>query len=875
MREQRSQTEGYSEPLWFRLGNSLEWFGIVIATLGIAATPWFLGGAIPQARFVLLLAAVTASVLVYLGSFLTRRIAGTLPFCMLPMLGLAVLCVIQLLPLFQPSVRALEHAVRSDLLAQYLRGLEVAESSPRTVMPSETRLYLGQFIALTLLAWTYWQMVDSSRRLVVVLSILVANGVFQAALGLSQTFGATSVAIGNNWKVSTTAPFGCFVNPNNAAGWFLCVAMLALLLCAMLFSSSRPAADLQVVHSRGKAFLRDIHFRISQLTLGQAFSVAGCVLILIASVATLSRGGIVATAIACLTFVLSRVKRGGWLLFAAGVMGLGIVALAGLMLFDLDTLAVQELRTLKDPVSESTLRLLHWGDTLPHVLDFPMIGSGFGGYRYATLPYQRHYWGTWFQRADNQYLELLVEGGIAGLGLIALFAASTFLLCARVCLSRTDRRHSPAGSWLGSAALAMGVGIGAAAVLDYGVSLPSVSPLIVVTAAMLERRASARSGMAGGRLLSAVMISGLLAAAVNLLPDIWYAGSVYNASAAAQRFLRMAPGSIDSVLEDGVSISNTLAAALSRRPDDQEARRIRVQMIQACWREALFDSLVNSKLINSDQRTSVIPKLALPTMAEQLLVAQDGSLTRWARVWKELDEKHNWSEAASSLHGTMPWVPDLSLDLVSWELVTSKANVEQLTTRQLFMDPGAGRDLFLLGSVLQKAGKEVLANHAWEASLACTEKFRPSILEAAVLGANPEIAFRKYGPDGYRGCVDCAEQMKNSPAFRAQLLTKAEQLWKNIDWQKEPRLAAVRGRQLLLSKSTQEADEWLRTVEGYWPVNIEIRMVRAHCLETLDRREEAYEEWVIIQTLDPENKEAPVAMKRISELPPQRREVKK
>ncbi len=875
MREKSSPTEGYGEPLGNRLATSLELLGLVTGTLAVAATPWFLGGAIPQARLVLLTGAVIAASLGLLGGMLGGRIPNVLPKSMMPILALAALCIIQLLPVFAPPITGLNHSVHSSQLSEITSALSLPDSAPASVMPWETRLYLAQFIALSLLVWVFWQLVDSSFRLQLVLSILVLDGVLQAGLGLSQTFGATTVAVGNSWKVSPTAPFGCFVNPNNAAGWFLCVAMASMLLVALLFSSGRPAADLQVAHSRGKAILRDLQFRLSQLSIVQIFAVFGSALILMAAVATLSRGGIVATVIACGTFIVSRLRRGGWLTFAAGMSALVFLCVAGLMLFDLDTLAIKELRTLKDPVSASTLRLLHWGDTLPHAADFPLIGTGFGAYRYATLPYQQHYWGTWFQRADNQYLEVLVEGGIAGLLLVVLFGFGALFLAIRVCMAGNDRRRSPAASWLASCVLATGIGIAAAAFLDYGVSLPSVSSLIVVYVAMLERRGTAPPSSSRWSLLTIVTVLGMVCAGGTLAQDLWNAGEVYDASAAAQRFLKLSPGSTDATAEAGVAAHKKLQAAIQLRPDDLESVRIYNQLTQWLWRDALCDYLIENRLIKPDEKPAIITKLALPTMAEQLLSTSEVDRSRWAEVWNKLSTTYPWFEESVRLADSSPWVPDLALDLSAWTLVTGDHSTHNLLVRQLVMDPGAGRDLYLLGSVLQSAGKLEEAQAAWNGSLLVSERFRPSILERAVSGADPASAFQKYGPDTYRGCIECAEQMQRSPQFRDQLLTRAEQLWPAVEENLDPQKAVLRARYLLLSSKTAEAEAWLREVQGKWPVSTEIRAARASCLEALDRIDEAYDEWIIIQTLEPDNEVAPVAMKRLADLPPKLREVKK
>ncbi|MBL8808865.1 MAG: hypothetical protein JNM43_01700 [Planctomycetaceae bacterium] len=227
------------------------------------------------------------------------------------------------------------------------------------------------------------------------------------------------------------------------------------------------------------------------------------------------------------------------------------------------------------------------------------------------------------------------------------------------------------------------------------------------------------------------------------------------------------------------------------------------------------------------------------------------------------------------LSAESPWVPDLVVDLAAWNLASKDAAIQDPLLRQLIMDPGAGRELYLLGSVLQGSGRVEEAQMAWNGSLKVSERFRPSILERAVTGADPTAAFQKFGPESYAGCIECAEQMRKAPVFKEQLLSRAEQLWPEAQNRLEPKIAVLRGRQFILMEQLAQADEWLRQVQGQWPTSNEIRAERARCLEALDRIDEAHEEWFIIKTLDPENEIAAASMKRLANLPPKLRKVKR
>ncbi len=66
-------------------------------------------------------------------------------------------------------------------------------------------------------------------------------------------------------------------------------------------------------------------------------------------------------------------------------------------------------------------RLTNWCDALRATQAFPVLGTGFGTFRFAYRPFQRRHHDVWFQHAENQYLRAQVEGGV--LGLILLVAA--------------------------------------------------------------------------------------------------------------------------------------------------------------------------------------------------------------------------------------------------------------------------------------------------------------------------------------------------------------------------------------------------------------------------------------------------------------------
>lgn len=867
-----------------KVGDWLEDASLVVATGTVAGTAWFLGGAIPHARLLLLSGAIAATVIGQTGRVLKRRVAESateekptqraigrvlkIPRCLWPLLGFVVLCIIQLLPVYSPSILQINHATHSELLTEIRSEWTLGEQEPGTVMPAETRLYLAQFLAFALLAMTIWQGTSGLRQIRIVLGIIAANGCLMSVLALGQVFGAKTVVIGNQWKVSNSTPFACFVNPNNAAGWFLVCMVCSFVLAALQFEKastpeSRYAAML------GKRWWRDLVSHVANLNISQVLCVATVVLLIAAATATLSRGGIVATVLTLLVILFSRTRRGGWLAFLAGFLVLVVLAVGAVALFDLDTFVIKELETLKDPVSESTSRFLHWSDTLPIVVDFPLFGSGMGSYRYSTLPYQNHYWGTWFQRADNQFIEVLVEGGIIGFLLIVLTGSTVIYQAARICFShRRKKTGSDVVSWLASGTLAMFLGIGSASLLDYGISLPSVSGVVVVLWILFDRMThfGEASKLMTSHWQMSLMAWLMCLAGLPMLTDLYHAGKVYEASAECQRFLRLPTSNVAFTAERLNQLSESLTSALTQRADDLEGQRIRSQMREIQWQESCFQTLVTKHGVKPESRGAILPRLTFVALAEQLSQLKGLERVQLLALVATVSSEVPWERETLALQKSFPWMPDINYGLSQYRLASGR-RLRQASVQMIqLMDPGAAREAYVLGSLLRKFGEAELSQGLWQQCLSVSERFRPEILLESTGGSDFESVLSEYGPNDYEGCIACAERLASKPELRRQILDKAETLW--LAWSEplNPRKVLFRSRQLMMT-DPQKSIAWLSEVLGKWPDDLQLRIMKARQLEEVGRNSEAYDVWLTILTQAPSNEDAEKAMERLIKLP--------
>ncbi len=327
------------------------------------------------------------------------------------------------------------------------------------------------------------QLFTTRVRLAWLLIALGLTGAIQASFGLVQF-----IIDGNRtvWGIQSYfggAPFGSFINRNNAAVMLnlgvaaslgLIAWRLAALTGAVLNEDDFPASELLDV-----VFDRSAMLGIVSATL----CVAGLL-------ACGSRGGLIG-AIAGLLLALGLIQsihRGRGVL--GSLLGLGLMAAILLINFELPFKSVDRLSETSDAwMADSVIedgRLEHWRDGWTTAMAQPAVGWGLGTYRYAYLPFQRFSGGTWFVNADNLWLEWFVETGVIGMGLVAIAGIAIILALRRLAPSPDPIDHglSIAGWYaLGSMAVSQ--------FFDFGLRIPANSfAAALLLGALVARAAS-------------------------------------------------------------------------------------------------------------------------------------------------------------------------------------------------------------------------------------------------------------------------------------------------------------------------------------------------------------------------------------------------
>src|SRR5204863_544824 len=191
-------------------------------------------------------------------------------------------------------------------------------------------------------------------------------------------------------------PFGPFVNRNDFAGW---------LIMAIPVTAGYGVARVQSRRRAGEPF--DAGIAVDSKSIWLAMAVC---LMTAGLLGSLSRSGLLGAFAGFVFFaLLSRrrltARRAGWAL-----AGLGLALAIGSAYADMGALST---RFMEGPLSEGLAgRLSIWRQTWPVVRDFWPFGTGVGTYRAVMVPYQTMSRYFAISHADNEFLQILAEGGL-------------------------------------------------------------------------------------------------------------------------------------------------------------------------------------------------------------------------------------------------------------------------------------------------------------------------------------------------------------------------------------------------------------------------------------------------------------------------------
>jgi O-antigen ligase len=310
------------------------------------------------------------------------------------------LVLIQMIPLpsgivkiISPNTYALRHSLTFDL-------------SPLTFhlsfVPFATRIEFFKWLTLTglflfLLNWKLFNRSIINHLILIIMSVGIAESLY----GMLELFSGHRYILNLDMQVSAVA--GTFINQNYFAGYLLMVIPLSI-----GYFFSREAFQ----RSR---FMGWRH-RLSSLD-GKTLLIAfGIILMILGLLFSASRMGIVSLLLSfSLISFLFRESQRGQRFSRTTVLIFGLAFLWAAWI-GLDAV-ISRFFTVSEGFE---IRWMFWADTLRIFKTFPLIGSGLGTFVHVFPMFRSFHIRGLVTHAENDFLQLLSEVGIIGIGLLLI-----------------------------------------------------------------------------------------------------------------------------------------------------------------------------------------------------------------------------------------------------------------------------------------------------------------------------------------------------------------------------------------------------------------------------------------------------------------------
>jgi O-antigen ligase len=312
----------------------------------------------------------------------------------LPLLGLILIGLIQLLPLRAPDVS-------SGLLS-------VPAVNSLSINPYATRLMVIQLIIYAVFFAGAFVFINSPARLRRIVAVVVIFGAIMAFFGILQRLASPEGIYG--WRPTPQAiPFASFVNQHHFAAFMEMTIGLTLALLV------------------GKATDKDKRLLL----------IIALVLMGIAVLLTGSRGGLLSvlgvSGFVLLTTLLRRNKEDEELpkedkrarfrrslTIVGGGLALVLVLVGAVVLLGGDASLVRGVG-FTNQADVSSGRMHFWSVALQVFKDYPLLGAGLDSFGTAFPHYDSWNGNARVEQAHNDYLQTLAEAGIAGFLCVAGF----------------------------------------------------------------------------------------------------------------------------------------------------------------------------------------------------------------------------------------------------------------------------------------------------------------------------------------------------------------------------------------------------------------------------------------------------------------------
>ena len=333
----------------------------------------------------------------------------------LPLIGLIVLGLVQLLPLRSVSSGG---------------ATTIGLVNSLSLDPNSTRLVLVQLVTLLIYFAATLVFTDTPHRLRVLVRTIMVFGFLLAIFGLTQSFTSPTKVY---WirELNQSTAFGPFINRHHFAGYMELTIALPL---GLLFAGSIEKEK-----------------RIIYLFIAGLMGVA--------LVMTASRGGIISLVAEILFLVVvtaiwrkpserrRRVKKWHRLKRVAGRLGMAGALLFGLFLGVILLGGEFSINRLIDSVNTddpTTGRAHFWAVTVDIIRAHPLLGTGLGAFGVIYTRYDSRSGLYQLEQAHNDYLQIFSDAGIVGAIMALSFVVLLFYKAFSRARSRDDFRRGVA-----------------------------------------------------------------------------------------------------------------------------------------------------------------------------------------------------------------------------------------------------------------------------------------------------------------------------------------------------------------------------------------------------------------------------------------------
>jgi O-antigen ligase len=347
----------------------------------------------------------------------------------------------------------------------------VAGSHALSLSPEKTLIALALLLALGVFLFGLAAALDEPAVVRIVQAVLVV-GVVAALVALVQrAAGATEIYGFWQPQDAGTHPFGPFVNRNHFAGW-----MLMAWPVGVGFFVGRLAEWAGELRRKQ----RSVAASLSSPRAGELLLVAFALVIMaVSALLSMSRSGILCLALGTAIFGATAIRRLG----AGWGRAVVILYLALMTAASVGAIGMGGIESRLDEFSERGFgdRTAVWADSWRVARAYPVAGTGLNTFGTAMLFYQTRRMDVIFDEAHNDYLQLLVEGGVLVAVPAVLFVALTAVEIRR---RMRERRGSVTMQWIRAGAA---IGLVLMALQEWGefsLQMPGNAALFCVVAAI-------------------------------------------------------------------------------------------------------------------------------------------------------------------------------------------------------------------------------------------------------------------------------------------------------------------------------------------------------------------------------------------------------